>query len=233
MNYYQKYLKDKVGCFSPPVMIATFVIEIGLALYALFRYKRSLLVGLSVALFVFLAIFQLAEYFVCGGAGQSAMMWSRIGYAAITMLPPLGVHIAYVIGGEKKRPQIWALYMLAAAFIVYFIFAGNAFVSNYCTGNYVIFQMQHWAVTAYTWYYYGLLLLTVAISLIFAYRQPKKRKTLYWFVGGYAAFILPTATVNVINPDTISGIPSIMCGFAVLLAVIFSVKVLPTAAKKR
>ena len=233
MSYYKKYLKNKIGCFSPPVMIATFIIEICLALFTLFRYKRSLLTGLSIALFVFLALFQLAEYFVCGGAGQSATTWSRIGYASITMLPPLGVHIAYVIGGEKKRPQVWALYMLAAAFIAYFIFANNAFVSSYCTGNYVIFQMQHWAVTAYTWYYYGLLALTVAISLILANRRPEKRKILHWFVIGYAAFILPVVAVNIVNPDTISGIPSIMCGFAVLLAVIFATKVLPVAAKKR
>ena len=70
MSYYKKYLKNKIGCFSPPVMIATFIIEICLALFTLFRYKRSLLTGLSIALFVFLALFQLAEYFVCGGAGR-------------------------------------------------------------------------------------------------------------------------------------------------------------------
>jgi hypothetical protein len=233
MTYYQKYLKGKIGCFSPPVMIATFVIEICLALFALFRYKRSLLTGLSIALFVCLAVFQLAEYFVCGGAGYSAMVWSRIGYASITMLPPLGVHIAYVLGGEKKRPQMWALYMLAAAFIAYFIFAGNAFTGSFCTGNYVIFQMQPWAVTAYTWYYYGLLLLTVAISLITAKYRPEKRNTLYWFIGGYAAFILPVVAVNIVNPETVSGIPSIMCGFAVLLAIIFATKVLPVAAVKK
>ena len=32
--------------------------------------------------------------------------------------------------------------------------------------------------------------------------------------------MLPTTIVNVVDPSTIEGIPSIMCGFAVILAII-------------
>ncbi|GEM_PF-4205541 len=42
------------------------------------------------------------------------------------------------------------------------------------------------------------------------------------------AFIVPTTAVNLINPATLAGIPSIMCGFAVLLAIILAGEVLPS-----
>lgn len=45
---------------------------------------------------------------------------------------------------------------------------------------------------------------------------------------GYLAFIVPTTAVNLINPATLAGIPSIMCGFAVLLAIILAGEVLPS-----
>jgi len=50
---------------------------------------------------------------------------------------------------------------------------------------------------------------------------------------GYSIFIIPATTVNLVNPATISGIPSIMCGFAVLLALALGFAVLPVAAKRR
>lgn len=44
---------------------------------------------------------------------------------------------------------------------------------------------------------------------------------------GYVLFMAPTTFVNIIDPSTIIGIPSIMCGFAVLMAVALAGKVLP------
>ena len=44
---------------------------------------------------------------------------------------------------------------------------------------------------------------------------------------GYVLFMVPTTFVNIVDPSTISGIPSIMCGFAVLLAATLAGKVLP------
>jgi hypothetical protein len=40
-------------------------------------------------------------------------------------------------------------------------------------------------------------------------------------------FILPTTAANIVDPSTIAGIPSIMCGFAVILAIILTGFVIP------
>jgi hypothetical protein len=51
---------------------------------------------------------------------------------------------------------------------------------------------------------------------------------------GYLVFLIPTSVVGIAFPDSQRGIPSIMCGFAVLFAAIFALYILPIAgiAKK-
>ena len=53
------------------------------------------------------------------------------------------------------------------------------------------------------------------------------RRSLGSLIVGYVLFMAPTTFVNIIDPSTIIGIPSIMCGFAVLMAVVLAGKVLP------
>jgi hypothetical protein len=50
---------------------------------------------------------------------------------------------------------------------------------------------------------------------------------------GYLVFLVPTTAFNIIDPTTLKGIPSIMCGFAVLLSIIIAFKVLPEVSEKR
>src|SRR5437660_1161960 len=96
----QKQPSTQFSCFSPPVMAATILIEISLAVYTVWRYKLNNLVRLAVAMLVSLAVFQLAEYFVCTGLGSMAAPWSRVGFVAITALPPLGLDIMHRLAGK-------------------------------------------------------------------------------------------------------------------------------------
>jgi hypothetical protein len=58
----------------------------------------------------------------------------------------------------------------------------------------------------------------------------KVKQSLQAMVAAYLALLVPTTTVNLINPETIHGIPSIMCGFAVIFALILGLYVLPRVA---
>lgn len=231
----------RLACFSPPVMIATFAIEIVLALYTVWRYKLNTIGRLASLTLFFLALFQLAEYFVCGGAGLQPAVWSRIGYVAITALPPLGVHILHVLAGKPVGKIVWAAYATGAACMVYFMLYTQAFVGTECTGNYVIFQIGQWPALAYGAFYYGWL----ATVLVLGYRWASQLKTSKSLVAirrrqavlglmvGYLVFLVPTAITNTLNPSTLDGIPSIMCGFAVLFALILAVYILPRSGLKR
>jgi len=230
----RNFRKRNMFCFSPPVMLATFAIEICLAGYMMWRYTLNRVSRLVVTMFGFLAIFQLAEYMVCGGMGMSANTWARIGYVSITMLPPLGVHLAYALAGKKNRAVVTGTYVAAAGFMSYFLLASDVFMGSQCLGNYVIFQLGTSAAHLYTIYYYGLLLFTIGLSFQFANSaEDKAKRALHAFIAGYVLFMLPTTVVNTVSPSTIAGIPSIMCGFAVLLALVVSFWVMPLVGEQR
>jgi len=215
-------------------MVATFIIEIVAACYMVWRYKMDTAARLITALLVFLAIFQLAEYMICGSFGMDGMTWSRIGYVSITFLPPLGIHLATVIAKKKLPWLVGASYASMLAFIFFFAYIGAAITSQVCQGNYVIFDMAPGSVLWFTLYYYGWLLAGVVLCIRWAQGATKAQsRGLHGLAFGYLAFILPTTTVNIIDPATMAGIPSIMCGFAVLLALLLVFRVAPAVAKRR
>lgn len=231
---FKKYSKG-IYCFSPPVMAATFVIEITLAIYTYWRYKMSAAVRLIIIMLVLLATFQAAEYFVCGGFGLSGFDWSRLGFVAITLLPPVGIHLAHLIAKSSKKQIVMLAYASAMIFVVYFAFASESVGHGQCLGNYVMFGISGTMTAIYTLYYYGWLLAGIVTCwrLSDTARSDQQKGALRALATGYVAFLLPTTTVNLIDKQTLSGIPSIMCGFAVLLAIILCGWVLPKVAKKK
>lgn len=216
-------------------MLATFVVEIALLLITLTTRKLNQVTKLICATFFFLAFFQLCEYFVCGGFGVDAKVWSRLGFIAITTLPPLGLHLVHAIAGKKPGKAVWGAYALMAVWIAVFGFAETAFTNHQCVSNYVIFHLGHYFGYAYSAYYYGLLLLGIWYAMKFGDKTKKAapRQALYGMIVGYLVFLLPTAIANTIKPETMKGIPSIMCGFAVLFALILFGYVLPRTTKDK
>ena len=209
-------------------MVLTIVIEISLLLYTVWRYKLNKLSRLVSAMVLLLAVFQLAEFRVCRG-DSGLVQWSHLGYVAITLLPPLGIHIIKTIQGKKDSVVVYASYTTAAAFITYFALTANSLGTHACLGNYVIFQINSKLTWVYAVYYYGWVITGLLTSLYYAERSKAvmQKQAMYCFVAGYCAFLLPTTTVNLIDRATLDGIPSIMCGFAVLFAVITVIWVMP------
>lgn len=226
---------NSLYCFSPPVMIATFAIEIGLALYTLLRYKQNAVTRLIVLMLAALATFQLAEFMVCRGSDGGSLMWPRIGLVAITILPPLGIHLVYSVVKASKRSLLLPAYAAAAFFLAFFGLAGNSIDGHSCMGNYVIFQVAPGFGGLYGLYYYALLVTTLSLGWYYLRHVTNKKikRVLGGIMTGYAVFLIPATTVNLLMPETLSAIPSIMCGFAVLLALMLSFVVLPAVGEKK
>lgn len=216
-------------CFSPPVMLATFLLEFGFAFYVLWRYKLTQVSRLVVAMLSLLGIFQLTEYMICGGLGLGHIEWARLGYVSITLMPAVGLHLVMAIAGKVSKPLLYTAYATAFVYVLYFATAGNAIMGHECAANYAIFKVNNIGSSVFAAYYYGWLLVAMGLAAYWARRKPKHAATLRWMTIGYAAFIVPTTFVNITDPSTIAGIPSIMCGFAVLLAFVLTFKVLPLA----
>lgn len=214
-------------------MIITFVIEAALFLYTLARYRMSALGRTVTATLLLLAIFQFAEYHVCGHSFIPAS-WSRIGFVAITLLPPLGTHLVLQIANKQSKLALFGAYGSSLVFVVLFGLNPSTFEGHVCAGNYAIFQLQSPIGGFYFFWYYLLLFITMVMALVFAQKAKLPiKKALYLQILGYVSFVLPTSIVNMLNPQTMVGIPSIMCGFAVTYALILTFGIVPLVLKSR
>lgn len=221
-------------------MLATIAIEAGLAVYTLVRYKLNPTTRLIFLTLVCLATFQVAEYFVCAGSDGRVEAWSRLGFATITILPPLGFHLLHVLAKKPRRRSVAAVYGLMALFVSVFLLLPNAFVNYQCTGNYVIFHLRSNLGGVYWLYYMGIILTGMALGLKWAEELRKQGKkavqtlrNIQVLIISWLVFLVPAAIVNIAKPETRDGLPSIMCGFAVLFALILALYILPRTAKTK
>jgi hypothetical protein len=113
----------------------------------------------------------------------------------------------------------------------------SAFNAHQCTGNYVIFHLAPNSGGLYYAYYYGWLATAISLGVIWGKALIRKGKAaqtrleaVQGLIAGYLVFLIPTTVVNTLKPSTISGLPSVMCGFAVLFALILGFYILPRAA---
>ncbi|HEX4775037.1 MAG TPA: hypothetical protein VH234_05985 [Candidatus Saccharimonadales bacterium] len=230
--------KNRLNCFSPPVMIATMVVESALAIYTVWRYKMTPLVRLATLTLGMLATFQLAEYFVCTGSVGHAEFWSRVGFSAIATLPVLGLHLVHKVAEKPVGRLVTVAYASMAAFIVFFMAFPAVFENYQCTGNYVVFHLRPRAGGIFWVLYMAWIFTSIFLGARWAneFMQQNKSRKLNAIRGlllGWMAFLIPTAIANIVNPATRTGIPSVMCGFAVLFALILALYVMPRAAEAK
>jgi hypothetical protein len=221
-------------------MMATTIIEVGLALYTLWRYRMTVLTRLALVTLLALATFQLAEYYVCTGIGSMAVPWSRVGFVAITLLPPLGLHMMHLLAGKDRRRLVYTAYATMAAYMGFFLLAPGIFTGHQCTGNYVIFQFTPNVTGTYTVYYFGWLLAGIGLGFKWANelkaagaKAARKLKTVQGLILGYLVFLVPSAISMAVRPDARRGIPSVLCGFAILYALLLALYIMPRAQEHR
>lgn len=231
----QRTTKNTLFCFSPPVMLATIVIELGLLIWSIIKYKWSATLALVSAILFSLAMFQIAEFRTCGKVlGQAGLTWSHVGYIFITLLPPLGLHLISAIAKKKPTVLHWVADVSAALLVVIFGFIPSSIYYAVCSGNYVIFKLHYSLGFVYGVYYLGFLFAGIILAAS-SMRNAKhdQYSALLWMTIGYLVFLVPTGVANMLNPATTQGVPSIMCGFAVFYALILAFRILPQATKVR
>jgi len=213
-------------CFSPAVMLVTFITEFLLAIYAFLRSRKANSnLGIVFGL-VFLGTFQLAEYMIC--RGSDPLIWSRTGLFAITFLPVLGYYLISRIKNDFHFVKFG--FLLASGLAFFLAFYPNNINGAACAGNYVILDVQPAVYSFFGYYYFGFLLLGIWKALEGIREYPDKkatRKALTWLIIGYLSFILPLTLVYIFLAGTRAGVASIMCGFAIVFAFILTFKIAP------
>jgi hypothetical protein len=166
--------------------------------------------------------------------------WSRIGFVAIAALPPLGLHILHIIANKPRRRLVSLSYAMMSIFMIAFLAYPAVFNNYQCTGNYVIFHLRTVFANLYYIYYFGWLFTSMGLGVRWANelkalgeKKRTKLQSIQAMIVGYLVFLVPVTIANVVKPSTKAGIPSIMCGFAVLLALILGFYVLPREGQLR
>jgi hypothetical protein len=210
-------------------MIATAVIEASLLLWLVLRRLWSpLFIQVLFTLFC-LSVFQFVEYQTC--TVGSNLMLVRLGMVAITFLPALGWHMVTMIA--KSKVGVAMGYVLAGLISIMFLVVTQSVMQAKCTGNYVIITGALPIKDVFGLYYTFYLV----AALLFGYnflnhsKDHRRRLTMLWLMIGYLSFMLPMALVYLVSPQARAGVPSIMCGFAVLLAFILAFGVAPLAQR--
>ncbi len=225
----------RASCFSPEAMLITLSIEFIGAAWVAARYRLNRVGWLVVLLLIFLGTFQLAEYLICEDPRLSGHALAQIGYMSITMLPPLGISLAMALAKKKSLLAQSLMYAAAAAFIIYWGFFKFSIDGDKCYGNYVFIEAHSDAMWVYGTYYYVFLAIGTFFSLYWSFKTSDRRQAwaLRALMVGYIVFIVPTIAVAIIRPQVDDSIPSVMCGFAVFLAVTLIFAVIPLAGTKR
>jgi hypothetical protein len=210
-------------------MAVTFAIEIVLAIVVFARHHISRFGRVAGTVLVLLAVFQLSEYQICTNPGDASLLWSRIGFVAITLLPLAGLYLVSLVSHRQHFLKLG--YATAIGFVVYFLFVPKAITGAICGGNYVVFNTSSDLYRLYGLYYWGFLLLGIWEAIEKMARlghEPRTRYLLRWLIVGYLSFMAPMGTMYLLFPATRNAVASIMCGFAIVLAFILAFKIVPS-----
>ncbi len=231
MDMYKRAEKSSSSlyCFTPLVSLGTFIIEAVFSLYVLFKYRSTLMSRLCFALLACLGIFQLSEYLVC--TISNGEKWIYLGFIAITFLPALGLHISTLIV-KRQTNILWLSYSAVALIVGLLLLTPLYNLHAQCMTNYVNVTMN---------FPYGLLfgifyMYFMFYAIYFTYKHSRKplgtKSVELWLILSYLVFIVPSALLYFARIIVKSSLPSVMCGFALLTAIIFIMKIIPLYYKR-
>ncbi len=211
-------------CLTPLVSFSTFVIEFAFAVYVLYKYKPTSFSRLCVLVLLCLGLFQLSEFLVCTTPYIDLSI--KMGYVAITLLPALGLHIINTLT-HRWRTLVYISYSCVALLIAAILFIPQVAILPTCNPNYVSYEVNS-TFSFFHWLYYvvamviGIILLTYSL-----FKRIGDKKQEKWMILSYLVFIIPSIILLYANIITNTALPSVMCGFAVITAVIFVFIIIP------
>lgn len=222
--------KSVVYCFTPLAVLVTFLVEFCLSIYVFFKYRKTVFGQVVASLLLCLSLFQLAEYVVCT-TDLDSYYWMRMGYVSITLLPALGLHLVKIINHQKNTYVNWVADILAVLLSGIILFSKESIYGFACTGKFVIFELNT-ILREVHGVFYGVFLVLAILMMIKHIRSNHNRIINAWLLSGYLVFIVPSVVLAFVARIYHQGLASIMCGFAIILAVILVWKIVPLYFKE-
>jgi len=215
--------------YSPLLAIVTGLLEFAAAVFTLLSPGRRRILLPTGLLFLLLAGYQLAEVAVC--AAPENALFSRLAFFDITWLPPLGLLLMTRLVSPRPRglallPVPW--FAAAAAIVVWIFAAGGGPEKSVCQMVIARYTTAPPFEIAYGIFFQSgiAVLLFGSTAALGGAADPVDRKHLAGLQAGTLGFLLPSLAVRIVFGDNEGLLPSVMCHFAIVLAVFLFLLVL-------
>lgn len=175
----------------------------------------------KIILLIFLLfIYQLFEFLICYAVITSSSI-IYLAFAAITLLPPLCLHIVteYLYKGSKKY---FFFYLPAVFILIYYLYSIYQFQIIKCTVLYAVYNYPLGLL--YGVFYYSPVIIAF-ILLLNSYRkniEEDKKKQVRILIIGFALTFIPMSIAVYFYPVATEFIESVLCKLALILALCFS-----------
>ncbi len=210
--------------YNPLLSIFTAALEIGGAIWALRGPGRKPIIRTTASILLFLAGYQIVEAVFCTGMLPfTGSLLPRLAFIVVAWLPPMGVLLIARLYPTSSRILHWyanALFIFCAALV-----AGIAANKNFVSESVCLIVFARYTNPTPLYQTYGMFYQLGLISMLFisAYGvtvcdERHSRLLLGQVLLGSLAFIIPSLAVVAIIPVANNALPSILCHFALLLA---------------
>lgn len=213
--------------YSPLLAILTGLFELSVAAWALNSPGRKSILRPVAVILILLAGYQFAEVAVC--SRPENLLYSRIAFLDITWLPPVGIWLVFRLLAPKPRRIVFpaAFLAAAAAMSAWIILDPAAITRSVCQT--VVARYFHGPSFdfAYGMFYQagmGILIFWPAFTMA-GVGDATARSHLASVQSGVLGFVLPSLFLRLFVKEPAGLMPSVMCHFAVTLAVALAVLV--------
>ena len=208
-------------CFAPYISLSTFVLEFLLAIFFLLKNPRDNLNRIIALLALLLGFYQLNEFLICV---TDVNLFTGLALSVSAILPPIGVSYALIMW-RKRLKYYWhiLIYSPAVFFILMF------FLSNYVKGPAACMAVfieypDLGLLGSFYCLYYIVYVLGAAVLFYLASVTVKlvyEKRLLYLGMLGMFIFTVPTFIFLIFLPMLYVQFASVLCEFAILLAIEF------------
>jgi len=208
-------------CFSPQISLTTFIVEFALAIYFVAIAPQDKLNKIIGRVTAFLALYQLCEFMICI---TNNTLFTRLAFIITALLPAYGVVYAFTMIKKKlSLNKLIVLYSFPILFSIYFAFTSIYNNPTVCLNMFILYPKLGIMAKIYGSYYFVYLLASIYIFYR-AIKQTKDKVFRRFYELGILSiliFTLPTVLFIIILPEYFRLFPSVLCQFALLLALIF------------
>jgi hypothetical protein len=208
--------------YSPTLALCTAAFEITVAVLAFRSPGSRPILRTTGGILLLLAGYQLLEVFLCGHPESS--LGARLAFADVIWLPPMGVLLILELAAPTHRVlrRLVGSLFVVAAFLATWILLDPGFVR--LTICQAVIATYHSASPLYTFYgaFYQLGLFAMMLGAAFGLvhcEDKGLRRHLADVQAGTIGFVVPALLLEVVRPEFSGSMPSVMCHFALVLAI--------------